>query len=101
VRRLCGVQAQVASAAELAVAVRQAAPAAGAVGAALAERRLVKTWAMRGTLHLLLPPEAGAYLSLVGAVRAWERPVWQRTFETSPTDLDAIAGAVAAALDGR
>ena len=42
VGRLCGVQAQVASAAELAVAVRQADPAPGALAAALGERRLVK-----------------------------------------------------------
>ena len=55
VRRLCGVHAQLASAAEAAIWLRTG----GAVGPAdvrraLAEdRTLVKTWALRGTLHLL------------------------------------------------
>src|SRR5207302_11418210 len=65
VKRLCGVQAQVASAAELAVRVRREASRAGEVGRALTEGRLIKTWAMRGTLHLLTPQEGGAFLSLI------------------------------------
>lgn len=73
-RRLAGVQAQVASSAELAVATRQVTPRPGDVGRALSERRLVKTWAMRGTLHLLASDEAAAYLSLMAAGRSWERP---------------------------
>ena len=101
VRRLCGVQAQVASAAALAVAVRQAEPDAGALDQALAQRRLLKTWAMRGTLHLLPPAEAGAYLSLLAAARPWERPSWQRAFGAGPAELAAIADAAAEALDGR
>ena len=36
--------------------------------ARLSDGRLVKTWAMRGTLHLLTPEDAGAFLSLI-AVR--------------------------------
>jgi hypothetical protein len=50
--RLAGVQAQVASAAELAVALRQRRPQAGAVAAALEARTLMKTWTVRGTLHV-------------------------------------------------
>lgn len=53
VRRLCGVQAQVASSAELAVRVRRETSPVGEVARALSEGRLIKTWAMRGTLHLL------------------------------------------------
>ncbi|WUI01835.1 winged helix DNA-binding domain-containing protein [Spirillospora sp. NBC_00431] len=100
-RRLAGVQAQVASAAEFAVAVRQSAPEAGAVRRALLDdRTLVKTWAMRGTLHLLPADEAAAYLVLCAAVRHWEKPVWQRNFGATPADLDAIAEAAAEALAG-
>ncbi|RFS81618.1 winged helix DNA-binding domain-containing protein [Actinomadura spongiicola] len=98
-RRLAGVQAQVASSAEFAIAVRQAAPEAGAVRRALIdERTLVKTWAMRGTLHLLPVDEAAAYLVLCAAVRHWEKPVWQRNFGATPADLEAMAGAAADAL---
>ncbi|TDC82850.1 winged helix DNA-binding domain-containing protein [Actinomadura sp. 7K507] len=98
-RRLAGVQAQVASSAELAVAIRQTAPERGAVARALLdERTLVKTWAVRGTLHLLPADEAAAYLALCGAVRNWEKPAWQRTFGATPDDLEAIAEAASNAL---
>jgi hypothetical protein len=80
VERLCGVQAQVASSAELAVRLRQASSRAGDVGRAVADGRLIKTWAMRGTLHLLTPEQAGSFLSLMAAGRTWERPSWQRYF---------------------
>ncbi len=68
VRRLCGVQTQVASFAELAVRVRREASRPGEVGRALSEGSLIKTWAMRGALHLLTPEEGGAFLSLMAAV---------------------------------
>jgi hypothetical protein len=100
-RRLCGIQAQLASAAELAVAARQRQPEPGVVNRALADRALVKTWAMRGTLHLLTPDEAGAYLALVGTVRTWERPSWQRAFGVSSAELAALLDAVAEALEDR
>jgi len=100
-RRLAGVQAQVASAAELAVALRQADPAGAVpVASAVTERSLVKTWAMRGTLHLLPVEEAGAYLTLCALVRNWEKPVWQRNFGATPADLEAIADAARTALAG-
>jgi hypothetical protein len=35
---------------------------------------------MRGTLHVLHPADAAAYLSLVAAARTWAKPSWQRTF---------------------
>jgi len=78
VGRLCGVQAQVASSAELAVRVRRVRSQPGEVTVALAEGRLVKTWAMRGTLHLLTPEEGGAFLSLIAAARPWQASSWQR-----------------------
>jgi hypothetical protein len=100
VRRLCGVQAQVASAAELAVRVRREGSRAGEVGRALSEGRLIKTWAMRGTLHLLTPEDAGAFLALLAAGRSWERPSWQRYFGAGPKEMELLRDAVRAALDG-
>src|SRR5438445_3156156 len=90
VRRLCGVQAQVASSAELAVRVRRQTSHAGEVGRALAEGRLIKTWAMRGTLHLLTPEDAGTFLSLIAAGRSWERPSWQRYFGVTPAGMERL-----------
>jgi hypothetical protein len=65
------------------------------------DRTLVKTWAMRGTLHLLPADDAGAYLALVGAVRPWERASWQKAFGATPAEVAALTEAVADALDGR
>lgn len=90
VRRLCGVQAQVASSAELAIRVRQSKSKPGDVGQALAEGRLIKTWAMRGTLHLLTPGDAGNFLSLMAAGRWWETPRWERYFGVSPRQMEAL-----------
>lgn len=98
-RRLCGVQAQLRSAAALAVAVRQARPDTGSADRGLADRALVRTWAMRGTLHLLPVEDAGAYLTLLAAARTWERPTWQRHFITVE-QVARLGDAVTAALAG-
>src|ERR1700752_1561959 len=90
VSRLCGVQAQVASTAELAIRVRRQASRRGEVERALREGRLVKTWAMRGTLHLLAPDGAGGLLSSPVWSRSWERPSWQRYFGVSPKQVEAL-----------
>jgi hypothetical protein len=100
VGRLCAVQAQVASSAELAVRVRRQTSRAGEVDRALADGRLIKTWAMRGTLHLLTPDEGGAFLSLMASGRSWERPSWQRYFGLTPDVLERMRAAVRESLDG-
>ncbi len=100
VRRLGGVQAQVASTAELGVRVRQASSRPGEVGDALTDGRLIKTWAMRGTLHLLAPDEGPGLLSLLASGRTWELPSWQRYFGMAPRHWDLLRPAVREALDG-
>ncbi|MFG3112798.1 DNA glycosylase AlkZ-like family protein [Streptomyces sp. NPDC048197] len=101
VGQLAGVQAQVASAAELALAIRQKEPHPRAVQEALVARSLVRTWAMRGTLHLLPADGAAAYLALLGAARTWEKPSWQRAFGLSPQQVSALGEAIDEILDGR
>jgi hypothetical protein len=100
VRRLCGVQAQVASSAELAIRVRRASSRPGEVTRALAEGRLIKTWAMRGTLHLLNPKDAGALLTLMASGRSWELPSWERYFGMTSKHWDTLRPAVREALEG-
>jgi hypothetical protein len=100
VSRLCGVQTQVASSAELAIRVRRKTSRSGEVSRALAQGHLVKTWAMRGALHLLTPEEAGVFLSLMAGGRSWERPSWQRYFGVTPKQLEALRKVVREALDG-
>lgn len=101
IERLAGVQAQIASAAELAVMTRQKTPAADDVRRALAARSVVKTWAMRGTLHLLPAEVMAAYLALLGAARTWEKPSWQRAFGVSPGQMEALGEAVDDILEGQ
>src|SRR5688572_25154543 len=101
VRRLCGVQAQVASSAELAVRVRRTSSRSGEVARALSDGRLIKTWAMRGTLHLLTPKDAGALLSLLAAGRSWELPSWERYFGMTSKHWDLLRPTVREALHGK
>ncbi|MET7399179.1 crosslink repair DNA glycosylase YcaQ family protein [Dactylosporangium sp. NPDC005572] len=99
VRALAGVQAQVTASAEQAVAARTPVVDAAPLRAAVADRRLVKTWAARGTLHLLDAAEAPAHLALLAASRTWEKGSWQRTFVTTD-QLAKIAAAAWDVLDG-
>ncbi|HYV23424.1 MAG TPA: winged helix DNA-binding domain-containing protein [Candidatus Bathyarchaeia archaeon] len=101
VRRLCAVQAQVSSFAELCVRVRRTRSKPGDVGRALSDGRLIKTWAMRGTLHLLTPEDAGAFLSLIASGRPWDRPSWQQYFGVTPKQLDALREVIRDALQGK
>jgi hypothetical protein len=98
-RALCGVQVQVASSAELAVAVRQRRPRPGEVERALwTDRSLVKTWAMRGTLHLLPADIAGSYVATLSRLRPWEAKAWERYHGISPAEVDRVCEAIAAVL---
>ena len=101
VRRLGGVQSQVASSAELAVRVRRRSSRPGDIDRALAKGDLIKTWAMRGTLHLMTPEDAGAFLSLLAAGRSWEAPSWQKWFGVGPTEIEELRAAARDAMDGR
>jgi hypothetical protein len=101
VRRLGGVQAQVASSAEFAVKTRQRQPQEGEVSAALAEGRLIKTWAMRGTLHLLPADVCGRYLALLATGRSWESPAWEKYFGLSPKLIEELRFVVRDIVDGR
>jgi hypothetical protein len=96
--RLCGVQAQVPAAAELAVAVRTARGLGKDLAGALSEGRLVRTWTVRGTLHVLPPSMAARQLSLMAAARTWHKGSWQRAFASLPV-MSALAEHVWAALD--
>ncbi|GAA4190902.1 winged helix DNA-binding domain-containing protein [Streptosporangium oxazolinicum] len=102
VRRLTGVQAQLASAAALAVAVRSARPDPGEIDRALwRDRSLVKTWTARGTLHLVPADELVSYAAVLGSLRNWEKGSWQRGHGVTAAEVAAILDAVPKALAGR
>lgn len=102
VSRLCGLHAQVMSSAQLTASARLEGLAPDAVATALWEdRTLVKTWAMRGTLHLLPAAEFGLWQTVIGTDDRHRKPSWQKAFGPSPEELDRLCGDIAAALDGR
>jgi hypothetical protein len=99
---IAGVQAQVASSAELAVGVRRRRPRPGDVDRALwRDRSLVRTWAMRGTLHLLPADEAPSYVAALSTVRPWRQKAWERSFGVTATEVERITAAIGEALEGR
>jgi hypothetical protein len=100
VRRLGAVQAQLDSAAELAVRARRKQSQPGEVARALADGRIIKTFAFRGATHLMTPEDAGAYLALRAASRMWELPSWQSFYGLTPADWPALREATREALDG-
>lgn len=102
VARLGGLQAQLMSSAELALWARVENLEPEAVQRSLwEERSLVKTWAMRGTLHLLPAPELQLWQTVLRLDRRYLRPAWLRYFEVTPEELDRLTAAIAQALDGQ
>ena len=99
---ICGLHAQVMSSAELAAHVRVDGLRPGAVAAALwSDRALVKTWAMRGTLHLLTTEDYPLYAAALSNRRFdLDRP-WLKYHGLLASDVPALVDAVADALDGR
>jgi len=100
VRRLCAVPAQSDASAELAIRTRRQRSRSGEVARALAEGRIIKTFAFRGATHLLTPEDGGAYLALRAASRMWELPSWQSYYDLTPADWPALREAVRDALAG-
>lgn len=102
VAELGGVQAQLMSSAELTLWARLEQLEPEAVQHALwEERSLVKTWAMRGTLHLLPASELRLWQVVPSLDRRYLRPSWQRYFGISAEQLEQLTAAVAQVLDGR
>jgi len=98
VRRLGALPAYPDAAAELAVRARRQRSRAGEVARALAEGRIINTFAFRGATHLMTPEDGGAYLALRAASRMWELPSWQSFYELTPADWPLLREAVRDAL---
>ena len=101
VGQLAGVQCQVLSSAHQALAVRCGDPAAIDLDRLLwHDRSLVKTWAMRGTLHLLPAHEWRTWVAVL-RTREWRiTPGWVRYHGITEAELDAVTGAIPEALSG-
>jgi hypothetical protein len=75
---LGGMQAQVTSSAQLSVGLRSTATPEQLDDALWSQRRLVKTWAMRGTLHWLPADEYPLWIAAL-RTREWRiTPGWEK-----------------------
>jgi hypothetical protein len=99
---LCGVHAQIAASAELALWARVEEVRRDEVREALEERRtLVKTWAMRGTLHLLAADDLPLYVAVLGP--RWNDPggAWLRGFGLTKKQYDTLLEVIPRSLGAR
>jgi hypothetical protein len=100
IARIGGLHAQLLSSAELTLWARVEGLHPEAVQHALwQERSLVKTWAMRGTLHLLPSSELGLWQSVFNVDR-YLKPFWLRYFGVTGQDMEQLINGIAEALDG-
>lgn len=94
-----GAQAQVASAAELSVALRVPGATRTTVREALADGSLTRTFGPRGTIHLLPTRDLATWLGALGAVPAGSP--FTEEVRLSPEQTEAVVAAVGEALLAR
>jgi winged helix DNA-binding protein len=102
VRTAGGIQAQILSAAELAIGARISGSTRQGVQAALWEQRaLVKTYGPRGTLHLLPADELPLWMAALSEAETLGGTPWYRRSGLEPSEAGALLDAIGEALDGR
>ena len=103
IAKICGLHAQVMSSAELTLWARVEDLKPGMVREALWEHRsLVKTWAMRGTLHLLPADQLPTWVAAQGVLKPRHHAKsWQKYYGLTYEEAEAMLAAIREALDGR
>jgi hypothetical protein len=100
VRRLCGLHAQVMSSADLQLRARVDDHASGELARALWEdRTLVKTWLMRGTLHVVPADDLAVFTGALDN-RGEYAGAWLRAFGVTQKQMEALIVAIGESLDG-
>lgn len=101
VSRTCGLHAQLMSSAELSAWARVEELEREDVRRALwEERSLVKTWAMRGTLHLLPSEEFPLWQAALSTYDHYLKGAWLRAFGMSRTELETLIETIGRILNG-
>jgi hypothetical protein len=98
VGRLGAVQGQNDFGAQLSINTRRVSSDPDDLRAAIADGRLVKSFAFRGAIHLMTPETAGFYLALRASSKMWELPSWRSYYGLEPSDWPAFRQAVSDAL---
>jgi uncharacterized protein YcaQ len=99
---LCGLHAQVTSSADLTLWARIDDHTPGTLEHMLwNDRALIKTWAMRGTLHMLPAGEFGEYVALLShRPDNTTKPAWLRGFRITAEQMTALKETIPQALHG-
>jgi len=96
-----GVQAQVMSAAELQVVVRVDCKVDDVRKALWKDRKLVKTWLMRATLHLVPAVDLPIYTAAMGSYGMRNTNAWLKYLQITEPELNSVVHAIGEALDGQ
>jgi hypothetical protein len=98
-RRIGGLHAQVMSSADLSLWTRVRAHRREDLPRALWEKRtLVKTWLMRGTLHLVPADDLAVYCAALDS-RGQYQGAWLRYFDVTARDMERLIDVIAESLD--
>lgn len=98
---ICGLHAQVLSSAELSLWARVEGLPREAVQRALwKDGTLVKTWAMRGTLHLLPRAELPVFIGALSTYTHFLKHAWLKYFGVTSDELEMVIAALAKVLPG-
>ena len=95
-----GVQAQVMSFAELQIAVRVDCTPADIREALWKRKTLVKTWLMRGTLHLARSTDLPVYTGVLGAYTLRNVKAWLKYLQLTEPEMNNLFQRIGGALDG-
>jgi hypothetical protein len=96
-----GVQAQVMSAAELQVAVRAVCTVGDVRVALWKDKSLVKTWLMRGTLHLIPAEDLPLFTASMHSHWVRTRDAWLKYVQMNEAEFMELIHAIGQALDGQ
>jgi uncharacterized protein YcaQ len=102
VRAVCGLQAQLLSAAELALSARVSGVTRDTLKEALwIEKTLVRAWTVRGTIHVLPAEDLPLWMAALGTNRYWESKEWLQREELTPREASAIFDTVIETLGAK
>jgi hypothetical protein len=96
-----GAQAQVMSAAELQVAVRADCTVADVRKALWTDKKLVKTWLMRGTLHLVPADDLPVFTAAMSSHLVRSPAAWLKYTQLTEREFTDVIEAIGDALDGQ
>lgn len=96
-----GVQAQVMSAAELQVVVRVDCKVEDVRTALWKDKKLVKTWLMRATLHLVPARDLPIFTAAMSSYGMRNTNAWLKWMQITEPELNDVVDAIGEALDGQ